>query len=592
MKRFLAVCIALCLAMALFAVPVFAEGADEPTGSGDTFFANGTPITITAAAPQGGQETTIDGLTAVGKDAYISWVSGDVTKYVGVSAQANVYGGSDGRQTAAVSVPSTSITMTGGTVRCLVGGNLGANANTPLATVTGNVTMHISGGAKVSTYIAGGGRDNACVNGTVSLTLDGVDLRGFDSLPYVHGGVWGHGNEGTRDIESGTMHTQAVADRVEIKVTNSQNIPLLGVGGGGSTKVNSGSLTVTDSTVKSLYLGGINGETVNCTVQLNNSTVDQIAATNRGYVGTASVDINGGSVGELYTGAVPGCFTSDAGKTDATGVTGSITWDLDENVQVTKAVLSPYVKRENGTYTAAETGSVTLTKAGNSLNLTVEPFQPKGDGDGQPVLKEFAVPQDAKVTLSGTVTTIPADMKLENNGQVENNGTLKIEGTVENTGTAKFTNKGAIENSGTFSVAEGGVLENVGANASVSGNAPFGTAGKVTYQFINAPASYTLGTNQDVVFTLNGTLEQFTGFYIDGEQLTKDTDYTVREGSVIVTVKASVMEKLSVGSHTLKATYMLGEATSSVTIEKQAQAPGTPAAPSTGKANPKTGVNL
>lgn len=591
MKRFLAVCIALCLAMALFAVPVFAEGAAEPTGSGDTFFANGTPITIQASGPSEGTQVTLSDFTEKGTDAFIVWEDSGQTKYVGVSANATVYGGSDGRN-GAVSVPSTSITMTGGTVRCLVGGNLGANANTPLATVTGNVTMQISGDAKVSTYIAGGGRDNACVNGTVSLTLDRVDLGGSGSLPYVHGGVWGHGSEGTRDIANGTMNTQAVANRVEIVVTGSQNIPLLGVGGGGSTKVNSGSLTVTDSTVKSLYLGGINGETVNCTVQLNNSTVDQIAATNRGYVGTASVDINGGSVGELYTGAVPGCFTSDAGKTDATGVTGSITWDLDENVQVTKAVLSPYVKRENGTYTAAETGSVTLTKAGNSLNLTVEPFQPKGDGDGQPVLKEFAVPQDAKVTLSGTVTTIPADMKLENNGQVENNGTLKIEGTVENTGTAKFTNKGAIENSGTFSVAEGGVLENVGANASVSGNAPFGTAGKVTYQFINAPASYTLGTNQDVVFTLNGTLEQFTGFYIDGVQLTKGTDYTVRAGSVIVTVKAGVMEKLSVGSHTLKATYQLGEATGSVTIEKQAQAPTTPAAPSTGKANPKTGVNL
>lgn len=98
MKRFLAVCLALCLAMALFAVPVFAEGAAEPTGSGDTFFANGTPIFITAAAPQGGQVTDIDGLTAVGEDAYISWVSGGVTKYVGVSANATVYGGSDGRQ--------------------------------------------------------------------------------------------------------------------------------------------------------------------------------------------------------------------------------------------------------------------------------------------------------------------------------------------------------------------------------------------------------------------------------------------------------------------------------------------------------------
>lgn len=229
MKRFLAVCLALCLAMALFAVPVFAEGAAEPTGSGDTFFANGTPITIQASEPSEGTQVTLSDFTKGGTAAFIVWEDSGQTKYVGVSADANVYGGKDGRREA-VSVPNTSITMTGGTVRCLIGGNLGANANTPLATVTGNVTMRISGDAKVSTYIAGGGRDNACVNGTVSLTLDRVDLGGYDPLPYVHGGVWGHGNEGTRNIENGTMNTQAVANRVEIVVTGSQNIPPAGRG--------------------------------------------------------------------------------------------------------------------------------------------------------------------------------------------------------------------------------------------------------------------------------------------------------------------------------------------------------------------------
>ena len=565
MKRFLAVCIALCLAMALFAVPVFAEGAAEPTGSGDTFFANGTSIKITAAAPQGGQKADIDGLTE-GEAAYISWVSGGVTKYVGVSAQATVDGGSDGRQ-AAVSVPNTSITMTGGTVRCLVGGNLGANANTPLATVTGNVTMDISGDAKVSTYIAGGGHDNARVNGTVSLTLNGVDLGGFDSLPYVHGGVWGHGNEGTRNIKNGTMDTQAVANRVEIKVTNSQNIPLLGVGGGGSTKVNSGSLTVTDSTVKSLYLGGINGETGSCEVTLTNANITNMAATNRGFVGTAVVNVNGGSITNFYTGAVPGCFSSDSGTVDGSGVTGSIAWNLDANVQVANAVITPNIKSNPGQYTA-EVGNVAVNKQGDALNMKADVFEPATGAK----VSEFTVPAGETLKLEGTKLTIPEGTELKNEGTVENKGAIVNQGSIENTGDGK--------------------LQNIGKEASISGNAPSGTEGKVTYQFINAPASYTLGTNQDVVFTLNGTLEQFTGFYIDGEQLTKDTDYTVREGSVIVTVKASVMEKLSVGSHTLKATYMLGEATSSVTIEKQAQAPTTPAAPSTGKANPKTGVNL
>ena len=563
MKRFLAVCIALCLAMALFAVPVFAEGAAEPTGSGDTFFANGTPITITATAPQGGQETTIDGLTE-GEGAYISWVSGGVTKYVGVSANATVYGGSDGRQ-AAVSVPSTSITMTGGTVRNLIGGNLGANANTPLATVTGNVTMHISGDAKVSNYIAGGGRDNACVNGTVSLTLDGVNFDGLD--PYVNGGVWGHGSEGTRDIEKGTMDTRAVAHRVEIKVTNSQNIPLLGVGGGGSTKVNSGSLTVKNSSVNALYLGGINGETGSCEVTLNNANITDMAATNRGFVGTAVVNVNGGSITNFYTGAAPGCFGSDSGTVDGSGVTGSIAWNLDATVQVTNAVITPNIKSKPGQYTA-EVGNVAVNKQGDALNMKADVFEPTSDK----TVNEFTVPAGETLKLEGTKLTIPEGTALKNEGTVENRGTIENKGTIENMGSGK--------------------LDNVGENAAISGNKPVGDNPGVTYQFISGPASYTLGTQKDAVFTLNGSVDQFVDFYIDGTKLVKDTDYTVKNGSVVITVKASVMEKLSVGSHTLKASYTLGEATGSVTIEKQAQAPTTPAAPSTGKANPKTGVNL
>lgn len=563
MKRFLAVCIALCLAMALFAVPVFAEGAAEPTGSGDTFFANGTPIKITAAAPPDGQKAAIVGLNA-GEGAYISWVSGGVTKYVGVSTKATVYGGSDGR-TAPVSVPSTSITMTGGTVHNLIGGNLGAKAKAPLATVTGDVTMHISGDAKVVNYIAGGGYDNACVNGTVSLTLDGVNFAGLD--PYVNGGVWGHGSEGTRDIENGTMVTKAVANRVEIVVTGSQNIPLLGVGGGGSTKVNSGSLTVTDSTVKSLYLGGINGETGSCEVTLTNANITNMAATNRGFVGTAVVNVNGGNITNFYTGAVPGCFSSDSGTVDGSGVTGSIAWNLDANVQVTNAVITPNIKSNPGQYTA-EVGNVAVNKQGDALNMKADVFEP---ASGKTV-NEFTVPAGETLKLEGTSVTIPNGIVLKNEGTVENKGAIVNQGRIENT--------------------DDGKLQNIGEEASISGNKPSGEQAAVTYQFISGPASYTLGTQKDAVFTLNGSVDQFVDFYIDGTKLVKDTDYTVKNGSVVITVKASVMEKLSVGSHTLKAIYALGEATGSVTIEKQAQAPTTPAAPSTGKANPKTGVNL
>lgn len=154
-------------------------------------------------------------------------------------------------------------------------------------------------------------------------------------------------------------------------------------------------------------------------------------------------------------------------------------------------------------------------------------------------------------------------------------------------------NSGAIQNQGSLENTGSGRLENIGENAAISGNKPTGDNADVTYQFISGPANYTLGTKKDAVFTLNGSTDQFVDFYIDGARLTKDTDYTVKEGSVIVTVKASVMEKLSTGSHTLKAVYTLGEATGAISVEKQqTQEPAAPSTPTPApeKANPKTGV--
>ena len=169
------------------------------------------------------------------------------------------------------------------------------------------------------------------------------------------------------------MGTQAVANRVEIVVTGSRNIPLLGVGGGGSTKVNSGSLTVTNSSVNALYLGGITGETGSCEVTLNNANITDMAATNRGFVGSAVVNVNGGSITNFYTGAVPGCFGSDSGTVDGSGVTGSIAWNLDANVQVTNAFITPNIKSNAGQYTA-EVGTVAVNKQGDALPMTAAAF--------------------------------------------------------------------------------------------------------------------------------------------------------------------------------------------------------------------------
>ena len=97
--------IVLAILLLLPATALAATPADStPTGQERYFFANGTPINITATAPSG-EEATISGLTT--GTAYISWVEEGTIKYVGVPATAIVFGGADG-SSGAVSVESAS----------------------------------------------------------------------------------------------------------------------------------------------------------------------------------------------------------------------------------------------------------------------------------------------------------------------------------------------------------------------------------------------------------------------------------------------------------------------------------------------------
>lgn len=114
-------------ALALFAAPLsaFADGQAEPSVSDKSFFANGTPITITEDVPSGAAQSTISGTNNIaGTSAYVSWEYEGATYYLGVSKDATVYGGGDGSASKVV-VPNTSIVMTGGRIWNLFGGNLG-----------------------------------------------------------------------------------------------------------------------------------------------------------------------------------------------------------------------------------------------------------------------------------------------------------------------------------------------------------------------------------------------------------------------------------------------------------------------------------
>lgn len=435
---------AVCLILTLLPATALAAGDDgAPTASGVNFFANGTPITISADAPEDGTEVTFDEFTASGQDAYISWDEDGTTKYVGVSRSlgVSVYGGGDG-SAEPVTVSSTSITMTGGKVWNVYGGNLGMkdkNAEN-CSTVTGDVTMQFSGDAEVWNLLHGGGAFNTCVEGTVYMDFDHateLNKPDEDVWPYINGGVYGNGSEGSRDIENGEMDTYAVVNRVEITATGS-NLYLVGAGGSGSTKVLSGSVVLNNCTVGSLYLGGINGEIGDSSITATNCEIESISATNRGFVGTGNVDIYGGTVGELRTGAGEGCFDTDSGKPDGSGVTGECTWNISADTTVDQAFLTPLVKRDkDDDYTSTFDG-ISIQKEGEPLTVTVEGFRTTKNT----TVTDFAVSNGATLTMEGV------------NAKVEDGVTFTNAGTVEMTAGTTLTVAGSFENMGAVNGAD------------------------------------------------------------------------------------------------------------------------------------------
>lgn len=453
-KKILAIFLSLCMAMSL--LPVTALAAEEagiisePTAGGNAFFANGTPITISAEAPADAKQVTFSNLKTDGEvTTYISWTNagGQLVYLAATQGLQFVFGGGNGAENP-VSIASTNITMTGGKIRYLYGGNYGYDGKTEgkSSTVVGDVRISLSGSAVVGYVLYGGGSRNTSVQGTVYMDFNGVDLSSdkTDSC-YVNGGVHGNGNEGTRNIEAGTMTTDAVANKVVINAVDSK-FYLVGGGGGGSTKVKDADVTLTNCDVDHLYLSGINGEMEKSSLKATNCTVTgELAATNRGFVGTGRVDLNNCTVENLNTGAAEGCFTSDSGTPDGSGVTGSVVWSLDDETNVVAAKLTPLVVRtgDPNRPTYANTyENVTIQKEGTPLDLKVTSFVANAN-DGSAPQDTFMVPEGSTLTLNNVKTTIDEGNTLTNAGTINMDETSSLTvdsgATLEQAGTVNGT---------------------------------------------------------------------------------------------------------------------------------------------------------
>ena len=73
-------------------------------------------------------------------------------------------------------------------------------------------------------------------------------------------------------------------------------------------------------------------------------------------------------------------------------------------------------------------------------------------------------------------------------------------------------------------------------------------------------------TNGSMVFKANGSVQKLNGIFID-EKLVDKENYTIKEGSTIITLKESYLNTLSVGNHHLTIHYLDGKTSAAFEIE-------------------------
>ncbi len=83
---------------------------------------------------------------------------------------------------------------------------------------------------------------------------------------------------------------------------------------------------------------------------------------------------------------------------------------------------------------------------------------------------------------------------------------------------------------------------------------------------------WTYGSGKDLTFTIktgidvDDSYEHFDSLVLDGKTLTRDKDYTARQGSTIITIKAATLSALSEGEHTINVVFDNGNFESKLTI--------------------------
>ena len=90
--------------------------------------------------------------------------------------------------------------------------------------------------------------------------------------------------------------------------------------------------------------------------------------------------------------------------------------------------------------------------------------------------------------------------------------------------------------------------------------------------------NYQISAGKDLTLTCSGKLEDLAGIYVDGN-LVDPSNYTLKSGSTILTLKTSYLDTLSAGKHTLKFQYkdnVSAETEFTITAKAETTKPSSP----------------
>ena len=100
-------------------------------------------------------------------------------------------------------------------------------------------------------------------------------------------------------------------------------------------------------------------------------------------------------------------------------------------------------------------------------------------------------------------------------------------------------------------------------------------AALVAYDIVEGDgSSWTEDSDHNIIFVVNGLFSKFVGIKVDGKDVDK-ANYEVKAGSTIITLKASYLDTLAVGEHTITVVYTDGSTDGTFNVHAKANSPAT-----------------